>query len=79
MLRCLVLPWTGCVWQMNLDKLDQVEQIFRTFIMPLMDENGMNDFDLVWEFERYLTSKRDELALDEKHIVRKWQAPLLSK
>ena len=64
---------------MEKDKLVQLEQVFRTFIIPLMDEDGMHDFDLTWEFEKYLTSKKDELGRSEKHIVRKWQAPLLSK
>lgn len=64
---------------MNTDKLVQLEQIFRTFIMPLMDENGMHDYDFIWEFERYLNSKEGEIASGEKQVVRKWQAPLLSK
>jgi hypothetical protein len=64
---------------LNRDKLVQLEQVFRTFIMPLMDENGKGDYDLIWEFERYLGSKKDEIASAEKQLVIKWQAPLLSK
>jgi hypothetical protein len=79
MLRSLPLFKGGCIWQMDKNKLVQVEQVFRTFIMPLMDEDGMHDFDLIWEFEKYLTSKEDEIARAEKHIVRKWQVPLLNK
>jgi hypothetical protein len=78
MLRCLFFLEVDA-GQMNKTDLVQVEQIFRTFIIPLMEEDGMHDFDLIWEFEKYLTSKKDEIGRAEKHTVRKWQAPLLSK
>ncbi|HEV2138473.1 MAG TPA: hypothetical protein VGR53_06495 [Nitrososphaerales archaeon] len=64
---------------MNRDKLVRMEQNFHASIMPLMDENGKDDYDLVWEFEKYLDSKKDEVASIEKQAVRKWQAPLLGK
>ena len=64
---------------MNRDKLAQLEVIFRTFIMPLMDATKVDDYDFVWEFEKYLLSKNDEIVSAKKQDVRKWQAPLLRK
>ena len=63
---------------MNRNKLVRLEQIFRTFIIPLMDEEGRDDYDFIWEFERYLGSKKDEVANAEKQM-RKWETPLLNK
>ena len=64
---------------MSKNKLVQMEVIFRTFITPLIYETRMDDFDFVWEFEKYLLSKKDEIASAEKQDVRKWQAPLTRK
>jgi hypothetical protein len=64
---------------MNKEELVQLGEVFRTFIVPLMDEKGTADFGLIWEFEKYLDSKREEIASAQKQVVKTWQAPLLSK
>jgi hypothetical protein len=54
--------------EMNRAKLVQPEQIFRTFIKSPMDENGTDDLGFIWEFERYLNSKTDEIASAENKV-----------
>ncbi len=64
---------------MNVDKLVRMDTIFRTFIIPLMDEEGANDLSLIWEFENYVDSKKDEIASSKKQAPRKWEALLQNK
>jgi hypothetical protein len=64
---------------MNTEELSQLEGAFRTFIVPLLDENGTADYGLIWEFEKYLDSKNEEIATAQEIVVETWQAPLLRK
>lgn len=64
---------------MDRNKLARLEDNFHASILPLMDGNATDDYDLVWEFEKYLESKKEEIVSGEKQIVRKWEAPFLRK
>ena len=64
---------------MNRDKLVKLESNFLSYIMPLLDENGTEDYGFVWEFEKFYHSKKLQVLTAEKQSVRKWKEQLLSK
>ena len=66
-------------WVMNREKLTQLEENFRTYIVPLLNENDNEDYHFVWEFQRFFHTKKLQVLTAEKHDMKKWKELLLSR
>jgi hypothetical protein len=58
---------------MNKEGLSKVDENFREFVYPLLDEDDEQDFHLVWEFEKYIHAKKLQMMTAEKVRLEKWK------
>jgi hypothetical protein len=52
---------------------------FKAFIKPLLNEDEPEDYHLVWEFQKFFHSKRLQVMTAEAEGHQKWKALLQSK
>ena len=52
---------------------------FKSFIMPLLNQDEPEDYHLIWEFQKYFHSKRLQILTAESAGMRKWKELLQSK
>jgi hypothetical protein len=64
---------------MNKVKLAKLEENFQAFILPLLDQDGNEDYGFVWEFEKFFHSKKLQVLTAEKEALKQWKEQLLSK
>lgn len=59
--------------------LTALNENFKAFIMPLLNEKDPEDYHLVWEFQKFFHSKRLQVLTAESKGSRKWKELLLGK
>ena len=63
----------------NREKIKQIEFSFDAFIGPFLDEEDPEDFNLSWEFKKFVHSKKLKVLTAEREGVKKWKEQLLSR
>jgi hypothetical protein len=61
------------------DILRRLEVAFEDSIAPLLDEDDPEDVNLVWEFRKFLHTKRIRVLTAERESVKKWKQVLFNK
>jgi len=56
-----------------------LEEHFRAFIEPLLDQNDAEDVSLAWEIQKFLHTKKLRLLTAENQGIKKWKQSLLSR
>jgi hypothetical protein len=64
---------------MDRKSLSLLNENFKAFIMPLLDENDPEDYHLIWEFQKLFHSKRLQVLKAESGDVVKWKELLQSR
>ncbi len=64
---------------MDRENLKKLEDNFRTFVQPLLNEKDMQDYHFLWEFEKFLNAKTLQVLTAEHEGMKKWKALLLSR
>ena len=67
--------------QVSLDrrKLSQLDGNFRAFVTPLLDENDPEDYQFMWEYQKYFHTKKLKVLTAENEGTKKWKELLLSR
>jgi len=68
-------------FRVKLDRksLSALNDNFKAFIVPLLNENNPEDYHLIWEFQKFFHSKRLQVMTAESEGTRKWKELLQSK
>jgi hypothetical protein len=61
------------------DILRRLEVAFEDSIAPLLDEDDPEDVNLVWEFRKFLHTKRIRVLTAERESIKKWKQVLFNK
>jgi archaellum biogenesis ATPase FlaH len=61
------------------DTLRRLEVAFEDSIAPLLDEEDPEDVNLLWEFRKFLHTKRIRVLTAERESVKKWKQVLFTK
>jgi hypothetical protein len=64
---------------MDRKSLNVLNENFKAFIVPLLNENDPEDYHMIWEFQKFFHLKRLKVLTSESQGVRKWKESLLSK
>jgi hypothetical protein len=64
---------------LNRRQLDSLETNFRTFIEPLLNGKDSEDYHFIWEFQKFLHTKKLRLLTAEKEGLNKWKEALQSR
>lgn len=64
---------------MNRETLSQLEENFKNFIGPLLDETDTEDVGLAWEFQKFIHMKRLRLLTMQNETIKHWKQALLSR
>jgi hypothetical protein len=64
---------------MSREKLSQLEDRFKEFIAPLLDERDAEDYRLFWEFQKFIHLRKLQALTAEHHSMKKWKELLLSR
>ena len=64
---------------MGRETIKQLDEHFKAFVAPLLNENDPEDVNLAFEFEKFLHSKKLKMLTAEKEGLKKWKELLLSK
>jgi hypothetical protein len=64
---------------MDRKSLSLLNENFKSFIMPLLDENNPEEYHLIWEFQKLFHSKRLQVLSAESGDVVKWKESLQSR
>ena len=64
---------------MDRKSLNALNENFKAFIVPLLNENDPEDYHMIWEFQKFFHLKRLKVLTSESQGVRKWKESLLSK
>jgi len=59
--------------------LEQLEENFKAFVAPLLDEDDTEDVSFVWEFQKFVHTKKMRVLTSEKDRLRNWKRLLLSR
>ena len=59
--------------------LTSLNENFKAFIMPLLNEKDPEDYHLIWEFQKFFHSKRLRVLTAESEGAKKWKELLLSR
>lgn len=59
--------------------LSALNDNFKAFIMPLLNEDEPEDYHLIWEFQKFFHSERLRILNAEYAGVSKWKELLQSK
>ena len=52
---------------------------FKAFIAPLLNQDDTEDYHLIWEFQKYFHNKRLEVLTAEYHTTKKWKEVLQTR
>jgi hypothetical protein len=61
------------------DTLRRLEVAFEGAIAPLLDEDDPEDVNLLWEFRKFLHTKRIRVLTAERENIKKWKQVLFTK
>jgi hypothetical protein len=61
------------------DTLRRLEVAFEDSIAPLLDEEDPEDVNLLWEFRKFLHTKRIRVLTAERENIKKWKQVLFTK
>ena len=64
---------------MTRDALRRLEVAFEGTIAPLLNEDDPEDVNLMWEFRKFLHTKRIRVLTAERESVKKWKQVLFNK
>ena len=64
---------------MNREKLIQMQENFKAFIEPFLNENDSQDYHIVWEWQKFLHAKKLQVLTAEVEIRKRWKESLLNK
>jgi hypothetical protein len=80
-LQCLNGNWTLSGPWVKLDRksLSALNENFKSFIVPLLNESNPEDYHLIWEFQKFFHSKRLQVLTAESEGTRKWKELLQSR
>jgi hypothetical protein len=59
--------------------LNLLNDNFKAFITPLLNEDDPEDYHIIWEFQKYFHSKRLKVLTAEAAGMRKWKELLQSR
>lgn len=64
---------------MNREKLGQMQENFKAFIEPFLNEGDSEDYHFVWEWQKFLHAKKLRLLTAEGEILKRWKESLINK
>lgn len=64
---------------MNRENLKKLDDNFRDFVQPLLNENEAEDFAIIWEFQKFLHNKKLKVLTAEHELTRRWKESLLNR
>ena len=64
---------------MDRKTLNLLNDHFKAFILPLLNEDIPEDYQLIWEFQKLFHSKRLQVMTSESRGVRIWKESLQAK
>jgi len=64
---------------LNREKLSQMQENFKAFIEPFLNENDAQDYHLVWEWQKFLHAKKLQVLTAEGELLKRWKESLLNK
>ena len=64
---------------MDRKTLNLLNDHFKVFILPLLNENEPEDYHLIWEFQKLFHSKRLQVMTAESKGIKTWKETLLRR
>lgn len=56
-----------------------MQENFKAFIEPFLNENDAQDYHLVWEWQKFLHAKKLQVLTAEGELLKRWKESLLNK
>ncbi len=64
---------------MDRKRLSSLNENFKAFVLPLLDDDDPEDYHLIWEFQKFFHQKRLKILTAESVGARKWKELLQSR
>lgn len=59
--------------------LGALEENFKAFVLPLLDQNNPEDYHFIWEWQKFFHAKKLRVLTAESELVKRWKESLVAK